>query len=171
MFPATLCGTALLDALYYRRPTTAEIESMSGTSSERAISQVHRLFNSGVLGTLTNAQLLERFVGRRDEQAEAAFEELVVRHGPLVFNVCKGLLHEMQDAEDAFQTVFLVLAHRASSIRRRASVAGWLYGVAHRVATRARRRTPPAGGRTALRRKDCRAVSAARDRSGLASPA
>ncbi len=113
---------------------------MSGTSSDRAISQVHRLFNSGVLGTLTDAQLLDRFVVRRDEHAEAAFGELVLRHGPLVFHVCKSVLAEMQDAEDAFQTVFLVLAHRASSIRGRASVAGWLYGVARRVANRARSR-------------------------------
>ncbi len=113
---------------------------MSGTSSDRAIRQVHRLFNSGVLGTLTDAQLLDRFVVRRDERAEAAFEELVVRHGPLVFHVCKSVLPEIQDAEDAFQTVFLVLAHRASSIRRSASVAGWLYGVARRVANRARSR-------------------------------
>jgi RNA polymerase sigma factor (sigma-70 family) len=113
---------------------------MSGSSAERVIGQVHRLFNSGVLGTLTDAQLLDRFVARRDEPKEAAFEELVLRHGPLVFSVCRNVLHDVQDAEDAFQTVFLVLAHRASSIRRRASVAGWLYGVARRVANRARSR-------------------------------
>ncbi len=113
---------------------------MSGSSAERVIGQVHRLFNSGVLGTLTDAQLLDRFVARRDEAAEAAFEELLLRHGPMIFAVCRNVLHDVQDAEDAFQTVFLVLAHRASSIRRRASVAGWLYGVAHRVANRARSR-------------------------------
>ncbi len=114
---------------------------MSARSSGPAISQMHRLFSSGVLGTLTDAQLLDRFVVRRDEAAEAAFEELVLRHGPLVFTVCRGMLQDAEDAEDAFQTVFLVLAHRAASIRRRASVASWLYGVAHRVASRARSRT------------------------------
>jgi RNA polymerase sigma factor (sigma-70 family) len=88
---------------------------------------------------MSDAQLLDRFVARRDEAAEAAFEELVIRHGPMVLQVCRGVLHDAHDAEDAFQAVFLVLANRARSIRRRGSVASWLFGVAHRVASRGKR--------------------------------
>ena len=100
---------------------------------------MHRLFNFGVVGTLSDSELLDRFVSRRDEAAEAAFEELVIRHGPMVLRVCRGVLHDAHDAEDAFQAVFLVLANRARSIRRSGSVASWLFGVAQRVANRGKR--------------------------------
>jgi RNA polymerase sigma factor (sigma-70 family) len=80
-------------------------------------------------------QLLERFAARRDG---AAFAALVRRHGPMVLNVCRGVLRHEQDAEDAFQATFLVLARRAASIRRPEAVAGWLYEVAHHAAARAR---------------------------------
>jgi RNA polymerase sigma factor (sigma-70 family) len=76
-------------------------------------------------------QLLEAFLARRDE---AAFAELVRRHGPMVLNVCHGVLGHRHDAEDAFQATFLVLAQKASSIRRREAVAGWLCGVAYHLA-------------------------------------
>jgi RNA polymerase sigma factor (sigma-70 family) len=102
-------------------------------------SPLHRLFQLGAVGMMSDAQLLDRFASRRDEAAEAAFEELVIRHGPMVLRVCRGVLQDDHDAEDAFQAVFLVLASRAGSIRRAGSVASWLFGVAHRVATRARR--------------------------------
>ncbi len=112
---------------------------MSGDLSDRVHHQVHRLFNVGAIGTLSDAQLLDRFVTRRDEAAEAAFEELVIRHGPMVLRTCRGVLHDAHDAEDAFQAVFLVLANRAGSIRTRGSVASWLFGVAQRVALRGKR--------------------------------
>ncbi|HKB04259.1 MAG TPA: RNA polymerase sigma factor, partial [Gemmataceae bacterium] len=98
-----------------------------------------------------DAQLLERFAARHDE---AAFAALVRRHGPMVLSVCRSVLHHEQDAEDAFQATFLVLARKAGSIRRREAVAGWLYEVAHHVAVRAQadaarrrareRKAPPA---------------------------
>jgi RNA polymerase sigma factor (sigma-70 family) len=113
---------------------------MAGSSSGRVFRQVDRLFNLGAVGTMTDAQLLEWFVSGRGEPAEAAFEELVNRHGPMVFRICRSVLRDTHDAEDAFQATFLVLAHRARSIRRRASIASWLFGVAHRVASRARNR-------------------------------
>jgi RNA polymerase sigma factor (sigma-70 family) len=103
------------------------------------LGQVHRLFNIGAMGTMSDGQLLTRFVSRRDQGAEAAFEELVIRHGPMVLRICRGLLHDAHDAEDAFQAVFLVLANRARSIRQHGSVASWLFGVAERVAIRGRR--------------------------------
>jgi RNA polymerase sigma factor (sigma-70 family) len=112
---------------------------MAGSPSDRVLRQVHRLFNFGAVGTMSDAELLDRFVSRRDEAAEAAFEELVSRHGPMVFRVCRSVLCDAHDAEDASQAVFLVLANRARSIRRHESVASWLFGVAHRVAIRSKR--------------------------------
>jgi RNA polymerase sigma factor (sigma-70 family) len=87
---------------------------------------------------MTDEQLLDGFISRGNEAAEAAFEALLIRHGPMVFRVCRSVLRDAHDAEDAFQAVFLVLAQKARSIRRRRSVASWLFGVAHRVASRAR---------------------------------
>jgi RNA polymerase sigma-70 factor (ECF subfamily) len=100
---------------------------------------------------LSDGQLLELFLARRDDDAFAA---LVRRHGPLVWGVCRRVLCCEQDAEDAFQATFLVLVRKAGSISRRESVGSFLHGVAHRVAVRARgadvrrraaeRRRPPA---------------------------
>jgi RNA polymerase sigma factor (sigma-70 family) len=97
------------------------------------------LFGVGTLAGLTNGQLLERFAEERGEVAEAAFSALVERHGPMVLGVCRAVLGDRHDAEDAFQATFLVLALRAGSIRRGDAVASWLYSAARRVALRARR--------------------------------
>jgi RNA polymerase sigma factor (sigma-70 family) len=83
----------------------------------------------------TDRQLLERFVARRDEEAFAA---VVRRHGPLVRGVCRRVLPRVQDAEDAFQATFLVLARKASSGGWQESVGSWLYEVAYRLAHKAR---------------------------------
>jgi RNA polymerase sigma factor (sigma-70 family) len=84
---------------------------------------------------LTDRQLLERFTRDRDE---AAFAELVRRHGPMVLSACRRVLRHEQDAEDAFQASFLVLARKAGSVRQHDSVGGWLYQVAYRLALRSR---------------------------------
>jgi RNA polymerase sigma factor (sigma-70 family) len=84
---------------------------------------------------LTDAQLLDRYVARRDE---AAFEALVRRHGPMVLGVCRRVLGSPHDAEDAFQATFLVLVRKAASVRPRERVGNWLYGVAYRAAQKAR---------------------------------
>jgi RNA polymerase sigma factor (sigma-70 family) len=98
---------------------------------------LHRLrgLTGSVEGGLTDAELLERFVARRDE---AAFEVLLWRHGPMVLGVCRRLLRRDHDVEDAFQATFLALARKAGSIGRREALAGWLYQVAYRVGLTAR---------------------------------
>ena len=98
------------------------------------VRQVRRLFCLGTVGGLSDGELLDRFVSRHDENSEAAFEELMHRHGPIVLRLCRSVLGDPHDAEDAFQATFLVLARRAVSIRRKDSVASWLFGVSRRVA-------------------------------------
>ncbi len=90
--------------------------------------------------TDSDADLLSRFARVRDESAFAA---LVARYGPMVFAVCRRVLRDAHAAEDASQATFLVLARRAGSIERPDSLAGWLYGVAYRVALKARPRSRP----------------------------
>jgi RNA polymerase sigma factor (sigma-70 family) len=86
-------------------------------------------------GEPTDRELLDRFAARRDGEAFAA---LLQRHGPMVWAVCRRVLRHEQDAEDAFQATFLVLARKAGAIARPERLANWLYGVAYRTALKAR---------------------------------
>jgi RNA polymerase sigma factor (sigma-70 family) len=119
-----------------RRTATAMISRKTG----RVVEMVEALWASGSLTGLTDAQLLQRFARcrGRDAAAEAAFEELLHRHGALVLGVCRQILRNRHDVEDAFQATFLVLVRKADSIRVGDSLAPWLYGVAVRTAHRAR---------------------------------
>ena len=96
---------------------------------------VRRLFDGGSVSGLSEGQLLERFASTRDE---VAFGALLARHGPMVLGVCRGVLDDPNDVDDAFQATFLVLVKKAGALRDGDRLAQWLYGVARRVALRAR---------------------------------
>jgi RNA polymerase sigma factor (sigma-70 family) len=96
---------------------------------------LRRLINRQTGSSLTDAQLLENFVAHRDEPS---FEVLVWRHGAMVLGVCKRVLRDSHEAEDAFQATFLVFARKAGSVGRGEVVAAWLYKVAYRIALRLR---------------------------------
>jgi RNA polymerase sigma factor (sigma-70 family) len=96
---------------------------------------LHCLFRVGALGSLTDAQLLERAAAG---QVELAFTVLIERHGPMVLRVCRSVLRDEHEAQDAFQDTFLVLARRLPSLGVVGSLEPWLYGVARRVASSAR---------------------------------
>ncbi|APW58773.1 sigma-70 family RNA polymerase sigma factor [Paludisphaera borealis] len=120
---------------------------MANARSSHLLHQVGRLFGAGVSGGLTDAQLLERFAARcvasvdARSNAEAAFEVLVARHGPMVLGVCRRALTDPNELEDAFQATFLVLVRRANSVRVDDSLGRWLHGVAFRIAAKARSRS------------------------------
>jgi len=128
----------------------------------RALRHIRRLIHLPPATDLADGALLARFVAQRDE---AAFAELVQRYGPLVLGLCRRVLCDADDADDAFQATFMVLARQAAVIRKQGSVGSWLYGVAYRVAMKmkisaARRRAggtdrmasrlPPTGSGTDL---------------------
>lgn len=96
---------------------------------------LHRLIDGLPVGDQTDSQLLDRFLCTREE---SAFESLVRRHGLLVLRVCRRVLSDASAAEDAFQATFLILVRKAGTIRQRQSLSSWLYGVAYRVARKAR---------------------------------
>jgi RNA polymerase sigma factor (sigma-70 family) len=98
---------------------------------------VRMLFNVGTVGGLTDGQLLEWFTEQSGETAELAFAALVDRHGPMVLGVCRSVLRDPHDADDAFQATFLVLMRRAGSLWVRDSLGPWLHQVAYRVASSA----------------------------------
>ncbi len=96
------------------------------------------------MAALSDCQLLERLVHERAQSVEAAraaeiaFEALVNRHSAMVWGVCRRVLGDVHEAEDAFQATFLLLVRKAKSLHVDDSLGRWLYGVAHRVAVRAR---------------------------------
>jgi RNA polymerase sigma factor (sigma-70 family) len=96
---------------------------------------LERIFGGGTISGLSEWELLERYLEGRDE---VAFEGLVARHGPMVMGVCRRVLDNQTDIDDAFQATFLVLVRRARQLGPGDAIGPWLYGVAARVAMRAR---------------------------------
>jgi RNA polymerase sigma factor (sigma-70 family) len=100
--------------------------------------QLGMLFSLGTVGEWSDGQLLERFLAREDPaESEAAFAALVERHGAMVLSVCRRILGDSHDAQDAFHATFLLLVRKAHTIRSRESVEDWLFRIARRVAVRA----------------------------------
>jgi RNA polymerase sigma factor (sigma-70 family) len=111
-----------------------ENTTMTGTQANVVLRHLRQFAAAGQAGPMSDGELLERFAARREE---GAFAALVRRHGPLVLGVCRRVLHDGHDAEDAFQATFLALARKAGDVGRAPSVAGWLYRVAYHVAVKA----------------------------------
>jgi RNA polymerase sigma factor (sigma-70 family) len=107
---------------------------MAGARLGAALRQIQWLFSDGSATGASDTQLLARFGCYRDE---AAFAALMARHGPMVMTVCRGVLRDSRDAEDAFQATFFVLARKAGSVWAEGQLGGWLHRVAHRIAVRA----------------------------------
>ena len=107
---------------------------MATTRLQTVLQQVRRAALIHDSGRLSDSELLESYIADRDE---AAFEALVRRHGPMVLGVCRRVLRNPDDAEDAFQATFLVLVRKAETVVPREKVGPWLYGVARTTAIRA----------------------------------
>jgi RNA polymerase sigma factor (sigma-70 family) len=108
---------------------------MASEHHDTVLRGIERIFNQGSLTGMAEGQLLRQFASRGDE---AAFEALVRRHGPMVLGVCRRMLYNPHDVEDAFQATFLVLLRRAGALRDADPLGPWLHGVAYRVAARIR---------------------------------
>ncbi len=111
---------------------------MARRFDERVLGSIRALYNLGVIGELSDGQLLERFATAGGESAELAFAALVERHGPMVLRICRNNLRDANDVEDAFQATFLVLVRRARALWVEESLAPWLHRIARRIAVRAR---------------------------------
>jgi RNA polymerase sigma factor (sigma-70 family) len=120
------------------------------------------LFEVGSFSGLTDGELLARFVNGKTDSAELAFSALVERHASKVLRICRAVVRNEHDAEDAFQATFLVLATKAGKLRARESLGPWLFAVARRVA---------AGARASALGRVAREQRAARDRAERLIPA
>jgi RNA polymerase sigma factor (sigma-70 family) len=107
---------------------------MAGENQGAVLLGIERIFNQGSLTGLSEGQLLHRFA----TGDPGAFEALVMRHGPMVRSVCRRMLYDSCDVEDAFQATFLVLLRKAGALRDAEALSPWLHGVAYRVAARIR---------------------------------
>src|SRR5262245_54035910 len=109
---------------------------MPNTFVAPLLQYLRSLQKSRQAGEWSDRELVQRFAARGDEEAFAA---LVRRHGATVLGVCRRVLGHEEEAEDVFQAVFLVLSRKAGTLRQKEAVGPWLFGVAHRLALRARR--------------------------------
>src|SRR5439155_15149136 len=121
---------------WVERPTVTRTgRGVMAAVLQRLVTHLRRWADPARAGAPTDRDLLERFAARRDE---AAFAELVRRHGPLVMGIGRRVLGHAQDAEDVFQAAFLVLARKAAAVPWQESVGGWLFPVAYHLALKVR---------------------------------
>jgi hypothetical protein len=120
---------------WVEKPISWQAPTMANAQMGGFLRHLRRLVGARLDETESDSSLLQRFALQRDE---ACFATLVERHGKSVLSVCLRILGNEHDAADAFQATFLVLARRAGSVCWQKSVANWLYGVARRIATKAR---------------------------------
>jgi RNA polymerase sigma factor (sigma-70 family) len=109
---------------------------MAAGQMDKLVEYIRRVASKQDAAGRLDGDLVKRYVTRHDE---AAFETLVRRHGPMVLGVCRRVLRNQHDAEDAFQATFLVLVRKAATLRSPAMIGNWLFGVAHRTAWHARK--------------------------------
>ena len=109
---------------------------MAKVTLEPVVDSIHKLARNWTNRDANDADLLNRFVARRDEKA---FVGLLERYARLVWDVCRRVHGNVHDAEDSFQATFFVFAHQAGKIRSPGSLAGWLYRLAYRTAMHAKR--------------------------------
>jgi RNA polymerase sigma factor (sigma-70 family) len=109
---------------------------MGSGELNKVIEHLHSVLAHQDATGFADVDLLKRYVEQRDE---AAFAALLRRHGPMVLGVCRRVLHNGHDAEDAFQATFLVLVRKAAALRAPGMLGNWLYGVAYRTALEARK--------------------------------
>jgi RNA polymerase sigma factor (sigma-70 family) len=138
--PSALCP--LNSVLFAGLESVIPTGGVDMATAQMVWKHIHRLWGEGTLAGRSDSQLLAAFLTRRDETAFAA---LVARHGPMVLGTCRAVLKNSDEAEDAFQATFLVLARKGGSVRGRDALGGWLHRVAYRAAVQA--------GRAAARRR------------------
>src|SRR5271167_921154 len=107
---------------------------MMRTTTSPILQLLRRVVEDQRLKAIPDEELLRRFSTKRDD---AAFSVLLRRHGSMVLDICRNMLRNEADAEDAFQATFLVLAQKAGAIRPKSSLGSWLHGVAYRIALKA----------------------------------
>src|SRR5262249_59898583 len=113
---------------------------MSTVTLATALTRLHTEAASREGERCSDRQLLEAYAAANDQ---AAFATLVRRHGPMVLGVCRRVLQDVHNAEDAFQAVFFTLPRKAALLHQGEALTGWLHGVSYRVAMRARRDAAP----------------------------
>jgi RNA polymerase sigma factor (sigma-70 family) len=123
--------------LYIRWSSIPVEDAMANTRNHPILQYLRRILGEASSGGVSDGDLLRRFVKERDE---AAFELLVWRHAAMVLHVCRQVLSDADDADDAFQATFLVFVRKAGSIGRSEALGSWLYRVAYRIALKARAR-------------------------------
>src|SRR5262249_43733601 len=135
-FPKRIDETGAAGSYSHGESDPQRCRVMANTQLGAVLQHVRHLAAAPSVTGPIDRQLLHAFSAHRDE---AAFTALVRRHGPLVLGVCRSVLGHLEDAEDAFQATFVVLARKAASIHKSESLVSWLHGVAYRMALQVKR--------------------------------